>query len=100
MRNNGIQQEIVTEYITTGDAALVEVDNSEYNIRYFSILPCGHINDTVTVTLNGMSDIVLSMIGKTELPIKSIEVTSVQDGGAGVKKGLMVYGLKVYKTIF
>ena len=101
MRNNGIQQEVVTTYITTGDQELKEIDNAEYNIRYYAILPCGNVNDTVTVTINGTPGVVLSMIGLTEMPITSIEVTSVQDtSGAGVDKGLLVYGLKVYKSIF
>lgn len=101
MRNNGRQQEIVTTYITTGDQELKEIDNDEYNIRYYAILPCGNVNDTVTVSINGTPDVVLSMIGLTEMPITSIEVTSVQDSsGTGVSKGLLVYGLKVYKSIF
>ena len=101
MRNNGLQQEVVTTYITVGDQPLTEIDNDDYNIRYYSILPCGNINDTVTVEINGVSNVVLSMIGLTEMPIKSIQVTSVEDSSStGVQKGLLVYGVKVYKSIF
>jgi hypothetical protein len=101
MRNPGLQQEIVTTYITVGDGALVPVDTNDYTINYYSILTCGNTADTITVTLNGVPDVVLSMVGLVEMPIQSIEVTSVQDtSGAGVTKGLIVYGLKVYKTMW
>jgi hypothetical protein len=101
MRNPGIQQEGVTVKIKKGDAALGPVETDDYVITYFGFMTLGNTNDTVTVTLNGVTGVVLSMIGYTECPIRTIQVTDDMDSSnTGVEKGLLVFGVKQYKSIF
>ena len=96
-----MQQEIVTTKITKNDGALTTVNTADYNISYYGFITLGNTNDTVTVTLNGVTGLILSMIGYTECPITSIQVTDDMDSSnTGVQKGLLVFGVKTYKSIF
>jgi hypothetical protein len=99
--NTGIQQEVVQVFIDENSATLTAENTDDYVISYYGFLTLGNTNDTVTVTLNGNSNLVFSMLGFVETPIKAIKVTSVQDGSTfGVKKGLLVHGIKHYKKLF
>ncbi len=100
--NNNLQ-ELVTVKLEVGDPALTFVETNEYTIKYYGFLTLGNTNDTVVVTLNGIPDITLSMMGFIECPIDSLEITSVNQSeseSAAVTKGLLVYGVKRYKTLF
>lgn len=101
MRNPGIQQEAITVKLLKGDPALGPVETDDYVITYFAFMTLGNTSDTVTVTLNGVTNVVLSMIGYVECPLRTIQVTDTMDSSStGVEKGLIVFGVKQYKSIF
>ncbi len=97
------QQKLVMRKLTVGDPALTFVSTPEYTIEYYGFIGLGNTNDTVVITLNGVEDIALSMMGMIECPIESIEVTSVnpsESEPAPVYRGLLVFGIQKFKTIF
>lgn len=100
--NNNLQ-ELVTVKLELGDPALTFVDTNEYTIKYYGFLTLGNTNDTIVVTMNGITDITLSMMGFIECPIDNLEITSVNQSeseSAGVTKALLVFGVKRYKSLF
>lgn len=100
--NNNLQ-ELVMVKLELGDPALTFVETNEYTIKYYGFLTLGNTNDTIVVTMNGVSDITLSMMGFIECPIDSLEITAVNQSESEsipVTKGLLVYGVKRYKTVF
>jgi hypothetical protein len=100
---NHIQQELVMEKLTVGDPALTFTNTEDYTIEYYAFIPLGNTNDTVVATINGVTDLTFSMMGMMEIPIASIEVTEVnvsENETASVYRGLLVFGIKKYKSIF
>jgi hypothetical protein len=100
---NNIQQQLVMEKLTAGDPALSFTNTADYTIEYYGFIPLGNTNDTIVTTINGVTDITFSMMGMMEIPIESIEVTAVnasQNETTSVYRGLLVFGIKKYKTIF
>jgi hypothetical protein len=100
--NNNLQ-ELVMVKLELGDPALTFVETNDYTIKYYAFLTLGNTNDTIVVTMNGISDITLSMLGFVECPIDELEVTAVNNSAsepAAVTRGLLVYGVKRYKTVF
>jgi len=100
---NHIQQELVMEKLTVGDPALTFTNTEYYTIEYYALIPLGNTNDTVVATINGVTDLTFSMMGMMEIPIASIEVTEVnvsENETASVYRGLLVFGIKKYKSIF
>jgi hypothetical protein len=101
MRN--IQQELVTQKLTVGDPAIGFVNTADYTIEYYGFITLGNTNDTVITTINGVTDITFSMMGMIEIPLQSIEVTAVNPSlneTTSVYRGLLVFGIKKYKSIF
>lgn len=100
--NNNLQ-ELVTVKLELGDPALTFVDTNEYTIKYHGFLTLGNTNDTIVVTMNGITDITLSMMGFIECPIDNLEITAINQSESeptAVTKALLVFGVKRYKTIF
>lgn len=100
--NNNLQ-ELVTVKLGLGDPALTFVDTNEYTIKYYGFLTLGNTNDTIVVTLNGITDITLSMMGMIECPIDELEITAINQSESEtipVTKALLVFGVKRYKTMF
>ena len=98
-----IQQQLVTQKLTAGDPVVNYVDTPDYTIEYYGFLMLGNTNDTVVITLNGVPDITLSMMGMIECPIESLEVTSInksESEPAPTYVGLLVFGIKKFKTLF
>jgi hypothetical protein len=103
MINPGQQQQLVMEKLTAGDPALTFTDTADYTINYYGFIPLGNTNDTIVATINGVTDLTFSMMGMMEIPITSIEVTAVNDSQnetTSVYRGLLVFGIKRYKSIF
>ena len=101
MNNN--TQELVMVKLELGDSALTFVETNDYTIKYYAFLTLGNTNDTIVVTMNGISDITLSMMGFIECPIDELEITAVNPSDsepAAVTRALFVYGIKRYKTMF
>ena len=101
MNNNA--QELVMVKLELGDPALTFVETNDYTIKYYAFLTLGNTNDTVVVTMNGISDITLSMMGFIECPIDELVITAVNPSSsepATVTRALLVYGIKRYKTMF
>jgi hypothetical protein len=100
--NNNLQ-ELVMVKLELGDPALTFVETNDYTIKYHSFLTLGNTNDTIVVTLNGVPDITLSMMGLIECPVDGLEITAVNQSSSEptvVTKGLLVFGVKRYKTLF
>lgn len=100
--NNNLQ-ELVTVKLELGDPALTFVETNEYTIKYYGFLTLGNTNDTIVVTMNGITDITLSMMGFIECPIDDLEITAINQSeseSAAVTKALLVFGVKRYKTMF
>jgi hypothetical protein len=98
-----IQQELITQKLTVGDPAIGFVNEADYTIEYYGFITLGNTNDTVVISVNGVTGITLSMMGMLEMPIQSLEVTAVnasQNETTSVYRGLLVFGVKKYKTIF
>jgi hypothetical protein len=98
-----IQQEFITQKLTVGDPAIGFVNTDEYTIEYYAFLTLGNTNDTVIATINGISGITLSMMGVIEMPLQSLVVTAVNaslNETTSVYRGLLVFGVKKYKSIF
>jgi len=101
MISAGKQQELVTTKLATIGDSIESIDTTGYTISYYGFLTLGNTNDTITITLNGVPGIELSMIGMFECPIQKITLTTVTDSGMGsVTKGLLAFGVKRYKSIF
>ena len=101
MLNPQMQQEFITTKLVGDGSSVSSVETAEYSLRYHSFLTMGNTNDTVTVTLNGISGIELSMMGIIEYPIDTITLETTHDSGNGsVTRGVVVFGIKKYKTIF
>lgn len=99
--NTSNQQELITTKLTTIGSSVSSVDTEEYSLRYYGFLTLGNANDTITITLNGITGLELSMVGFVECPIGTITLETTTDGGYNsVTKGLLVFGVKRYKTIF
>lgn len=103
--NTSDQQEFITVLVTATGATtgVTSVDTDDYSLRYHGFLTLGNSNDTVTVTLNGITGIELSMVGMVECPIGTISVTSTSKhagNNPSVTRGLLVFGVKRYKKIF
>lgn len=98
---NNIQQELVMTKLVGDGASASSEETNEYVLRYYAFLPMGNTNDTVTITLNDVSGIELSMMGIIEFPIETITLETTHDSGNGsVTRGVVVLGIKKYKTIF
>ena len=100
---NSRQQILITQKVTVGDPAIGFVETPEYTIEYYGFIGLGNTNDTVIVTLNGVEDVPLSMMGMIECPIESLEVTSInksESEPAPTYVGLLVFGIKKFKTLF
>lgn len=100
--NNNLQ-ELVMVKLELGDPALTFVDTNDYTIKYYGFLTLGNTNDTIVVTMNGVTDITLSMMGFIECPIDELEITAVNQSNSEptvVTKGLLVFGVKRYKSVF
>jgi hypothetical protein len=98
-----IQQELITQKLTVGDPAIGFVNETDYTIEYYGFITLGNTNDTVVATINGVEDITFSMMGMLEMPIQSLEVTAVnpsQNETTSVYRGLLVFGVKKFKSIF
>ena len=98
-----IQQELITQKLTTGDPAIGFVNTDEHTIEYYGFITLGNTNDTIIATINGISGITLSMMGMLEMPIQSLAVTATNASDnetAEVYRGLLVFGVKKYKSIF
>jgi hypothetical protein len=98
-----IQQELITQKLTTGDPAIGFVNTADYTIEYYGFITLGNTNDTIITTINGVSGITFSMMGMIEMPIQSLEVTATnasQNETTSVYRGLLVFGIKKYKSIF
>ena len=101
--NTSDQQELITVLVTATGATtgVTSEDTDDYSLRYYGFLTLGNTNDTVTVTLNGITGLELSMIGMIECPIGTITVTSTRNSGNGsITRGLLVFGVKRYKKLF
>jgi hypothetical protein len=86
-----IQQEFITQKLTVGDPAIGFVNTDEHTIEYYGF-----------ITL-GISGITLSMMGMIEMPLQSLVVTAVNaslNETTSVYRGLLVFGVKKYKSIF
>lgn len=100
---NHIQQQLITQKLTAGDPAVSYVDTPDYTIEYYGFLMLGNTNDTIVITLNGVTDITLSMMGMIECPIETIEVTAVNPSlneTTPVYRGILLFGIKKFKTLF
>lgn len=100
---NNIQQELITQKLTVGDLAIGFVNTADYTIEYYGFITLGNTNDTIITTINGVSNITFSMMGMIEMPIQSLEVTAVNaslNETTSVYRGLLVFGIKKYKSIF
>jgi len=100
---NSRQQILITQKLTVGDPAIGFVETPEYTIEYYGFIGLGNTNDTVIVTLNGVPDITLSMMGMIECPIESIEITAVNPSlneTTPVYRGILLFGIKKFKTLF
>lgn len=98
-----IQQELITQKLTAGDPAIGFVNTDEYTIEYYGFITLGNTNDTIIATINGISGITLSMMGMIEMPIQSLAVTLTNESlseTTDVYRGLLVFGVKKYKSIF
>ena len=98
-----IQQELITQKLTTGDPAIGFVNTDEHTIEYYGFITLGNTNDTIIATINGISGITLSMMGMIEMPIQSLVVTATNaslNETTSVYRGLLVFGVKKYKSIF
>ena len=98
-----IQQELITQKLTVGDPAIGFVNEADYTIEYYGFITLGNTNDTIITTINGVSNITFSMMGMIEIPIQSLEVTAVNaslNETTSVYRGLLVFGIKKYKSIF
>lgn len=100
MINPGQQQQLITTKLVGDGASVSSVDTADYTIRYYAFLPLGNTSDTVTITLNGVSGLELSMMGMIECPIDTITLETTYDSGTSVTRGLLVFGIKNYKSIF
>jgi hypothetical protein len=98
--NTSDQQELITTKLVGDGATVSSVDTDEYSLRYYGFLTLGNTNDTVTITLNGVTGLELSMVGMIECPIGTITVETTYDAGSSVTRGLLVFGVKRYKTLF
>ena len=99
--NTSNQQELITTKLVGNGNSVSSEETEEYSLRYYGFLTLGNSNDTVTITLNGITGLELSMVGFVECPIGTITLESTKDGGYGsVTRGLLVFGVKRYKTIF
>jgi hypothetical protein len=98
--NTSDQQELITTKLVGDGATVSSVDNDDYTLRYYGFLTLGNTNDTVTITLNGITGLELSMMGMVECPISTITVETTYDAGNSVTRGLLVFGVKRYKKIF
>ena len=98
---NTKQQELVTTLLVGDGSSLSSVETNDYTITYYGFLTLGNTNDTVTITLNGVSGIEMSMVGMIECPINKITLETTYDSGNNsVTRGLLVFGVKTYKSIF
>jgi hypothetical protein len=100
---NSRQQILITQKLTVGDPAIGFVETPEYTIEYYGFIGLGNTNDTVIVTLNGVEDVPLSMMGMIECPIESIEITAVNPSlneTTPVYRGILLFGIKKFKTLF
>jgi hypothetical protein len=100
---NNIQQELITQKLTVGDPAIGFVNTADYTIEYYGFITLGNTNDTIVATINGVDDITFSMMGMIEIPLQSLEVTAVNaslNETTSVYRGLLVFGIKKYKSIF
>jgi hypothetical protein len=103
MINPQMQQQLVMQKLTVGDPAIGFVNTADYTIEYYGFITLGNTNDTIVTTINGVSDITFSMMGMLEIPLQSIEVTAVnpsQNETTIVYRGLLVFGIKKFKSIF
>ena len=99
--NPAAQQQLITTKLVGDGSTVSTVDTPDYTIKYYGFLTLGNTNDTVTITLNGVSGLELSMIGMVECPIDTITLETTHDSGNGsVTRGLLVFGIKTNKTIF
>jgi hypothetical protein len=99
--NTSNQQELITTKLVGDGSSVSSVDNDDYSLRYYGFLTLGNTNDTVTVTLNGITGLEFSMIGMIECPIGTITLETTHDSGNGsATRGLLVFGIKRYKKIF
>jgi hypothetical protein len=100
---NNIQQELITQKLTVGDPAIGFVNTADYTIEYYGFITLGNTNDTIVATINGVAGITFSMMGMIEIPLQSLEVTAVNaslNETTSVYRGLLVFGIKKYKSIF
>lgn len=103
MINPQMQQQLITQKLTVGDPAISFVDTDEYTIEYYGFLPLGNTNDTIVISINGVTNVTLSMMGMIQIPIQTLEVTAVNPSlneTTSVYRGLLVFGVKKYKSIF
>lgn len=98
--NTSDQQEFITTKLVGDGSKVTSVDNDDYTIRYHGFLTLGQTNDTVTITLNGISGLELSMVGYVECPIHEITLETTTNNGSSVTRGLLVFGVKRYKKLF
>jgi hypothetical protein len=100
---NNIQQQLITQKLTVGDPAIGFVNTAEYTIEYYGFITLGNTNDTIITTINGVTNLTFSMMGMIEIPLQSLEVTAVNaslNETTSVYRGLLVFGIKKYKSIF
>jgi len=99
--NTSDQQELITTILVGDGNSVSSVETDDYSIRYYAFLTLGNTNDTVTITLNGVAGIELSMVGMIECPIGTITLETTYDSSNNsVTRGLLVFGVKRYKKIF
>jgi hypothetical protein len=99
--NTSNQQELITTKLVGNGSSVSSVDTDDYSLRYYGFLTLGNTNDTVTITLNGITGLEFSMIGMIECPIDTITLETTYDSNNNsVTRGLLVFGVKRYKKIF
>lgn len=101
MISPGKQQELITTKLATIGDSVENIDTTGYTITYYAFMTLGNTNDTITLTINGVPGIEISMLGMIEMPISKITLTAVTDSGMNsVTKGILAFGVKRYKSIF
>jgi len=100
-------QELVFQKLTTTGETVSGVTypgDTGYSITYTSFITLGNTNDTVTVDINGVTGLTFSMVGKVDIPIETITLSSVQrvvtGATAAPSLGVLVMGVKRRNSMF
>lgn len=100
------QQLVYATLVNSGDtvSSVSYPGDTGYSINYTSFYTLGNTNDTVTLNINGNPNLTFSMVGKIDMPIDTITLTSVQrvvtGSTAAPTLGVLVVGVKRLNAIF